>query len=127
MARGVFFGWSSAVLLIAGVSACSGGHPASPPAPTPTSAKATSAAPPVRALTYPIFEGFELAVNRGTRTRTGQPGPHYWQQWADYTLQAELNPVSKRMTGKGTIRYFNRRSEERRVGKECRSRGAPYH
>jgi Peptidase family M1 domain len=108
MARGVFFGWSSAVLLIAGVSACSGGHPASPPAPTPTSAKATSAAPPVRALTYPIFEGFELAVNRGTRTRTGQPGPHYWQQWADYTLQAELNPVSKRMTGKGTIRYFNR-------------------
>jgi peptidase M1-like protein len=108
MARGVFFGWWSAVLLIAGVSACSGGHPASSPAPTPTSARATPAAPPVRALTYPIFEGFELAVNRGTRTRTGQPGPHYWQQWADYTLQAELNPVSKRMTGKGTIRYFNR-------------------
>jgi hypothetical protein len=108
MARGLFSRWSSALLVVAGVSACSGGRTASPPAPAPTAARATTAAPAVRALTYPTYEGFELAVNRGTRTRTGQPGPHYWQQWADYTLQAELNPVSKRMTGKGTIRYFNR-------------------
>jgi hypothetical protein len=59
-------------------------------------------------MTVPTLEGYELAVGRGTRTRTGAPGPHYWQQWADYTLQAELNPVSKRMTGKGTIKYSNR-------------------
>jgi Peptidase family M1 domain len=106
MARGVFFRWS-ALLLVAGVSACSGGRTESTPAPAPA-ARGPTAAPPARALTYPTLEGYELAVNRGTRTRTGQPGPHYWQQWADYTLQAELNPVSKRMTGKGTIRYFNR-------------------
>ena len=56
----------------------------------------------------PALEGYELAVNRGTRGRNGAPGPRYWQQWADYTLQAELNPVSKRMTGKGTIKYYNR-------------------
>ena len=56
-----------------------------------------------------------LALSRGTRTRTGQPGPHYWQQWADYSLQAELNPVSKRMTGKGTIKYFNRSPDTLRV------------
>jgi hypothetical protein len=109
MPRGVIFRWSHAVLLVAGVSACSGGHTATPPAPSPTAARSAGpAAPAVRPLTYPTLEGYELAVNRGTRTRTGQPGPHYWQQWADYTLQAELNPVSKRMTGKGTIRYFNR-------------------
>jgi hypothetical protein len=103
----VFFRWS-ALLLVAGVSACSGGRTESTPAPAPAAARGPTAAPPARALTYPTLEGYELAVNRGTRTRTGQPGPHYWQQWADYTLQAELNPVSKRMTGKGTIRYFNR-------------------
>ena len=51
----------------------------------------------------PALEGYELAVNRGTRTRTGEPGPQYWQQWADYRLEAELNPVSKRLTGKGTV------------------------
>jgi len=36
------------------------------------------------------------------------PGPKYWQQWADYRLEAELNPVSKRLTGKGKITYYNR-------------------
>jgi hypothetical protein len=59
-------------------------------------------------MTVPVLESYELAVNHGTRTRTGQPGPRYWQQWADYSLQAELNPVSKRMAGKGTIKYYNR-------------------
>jgi Peptidase family M1 domain len=107
MARGVF-SWSSALLVFAGVSACSGGRAASTPAPAPATAKPAPVAPVARTLTYPTLEGFELAVNRGTRTRTGQPGPHYWQQWADYNLEAELNPVSKRMTGKGTVRYFNR-------------------
>ena len=24
------------------------------------------------------------AVSLGTRTHTGEPGPKYWQQWADY-------------------------------------------
>ena len=110
MARCILSRWSFTVLLLAGVSACSGGRTASTgaPAPAPATARGATAAPPVRTLTYPTFAGFDLAVNRGTRTRTGQPGPRYWQQWADYTLEAELNPVSKRMTGKGTIRYFNR-------------------
>ena len=51
---------------------------------------------------------WERAVSRGTRTHTGEPGPKYWQQWADYRLEAELNPVSKRLTGKGTVTYQNR-------------------
>jgi hypothetical protein len=55
-----------------------------------------------------VFEAFDRAVAQGTRTRTGAPGPRYWQQWADYRLEAELNPVSKRLTGKGRITYYNR-------------------
>ena len=45
--------------------------------------------------------GFQQALAAGDPHPTGEPGPKYWQQWADYTLQAELNPVSKRMTGQG--------------------------
>ena len=96
----------AAPLALALVSACSGGRPAAP-APAPAAGHATAGAP-VRAMTLPVLEGFETAVGRGTRTRTGVPGPRYWQQWADYKLSAELNPVSKRMTGSGTITYSNR-------------------
>jgi hypothetical protein len=88
------------------VSACSGGKPAMP-APTPAAGHST-AGTAVRSMTVPALVGFETAVGRGTRTRTGVPGPRYWQQWADYKLSAELNPVSKRMTGSGTITYSNR-------------------
>ncbi len=89
------------------LTACSGRHAA--PAPTaPATGRGSDGASPARAMTLPVLEGYELALNRGTRSRTGAPGPHYWQQWADYKLEAELNPVSKRMTGKGTISYQNR-------------------
>src|SRR6478752_8896892 len=115
MARRVLVGPSFTVLLLAVVSACSGGRSTTTAAPAPATARPTTAAPAGRAMTFPTLEGYELAVNHGTRTRTGQPGPHYWQQWADYTLQAELNPVSKRMTGKGTIKYFNRSPDTLRV------------
>jgi hypothetical protein len=59
-------------------------------------------------MDLPVFESFEAALAKGTRLRTGAPGPKYWQQWAEYRLSAELNPVSKRLTGKGTITYHNR-------------------
>ena len=99
-------------LMLAGLaltlaSACSGGH-SSPAAPAPAATRSTDGALGARAMALPVLEGFELAVNRGTRTRTGVPGPRYWQQWADYKLSAELNPVSKRVTGSGTINYSNR-------------------
>jgi hypothetical protein len=54
-------------------------------------------------------------VERGTRTRTGRPGPAYWQQWAEYRLEAELDPASKRLTGRGTVRYVNRSPDTLRV------------
>jgi hypothetical protein len=59
---------------------------------------------------YPVTEsrGFATAVERGTRTRTGAPGPRYWQQFARYSLAAELDPATARLIGRGSVRYFNR-------------------
>ena len=58
---------------------------------------------------YPVFETpeFRRAVERGTRPRTGRPGPRYWQQYAQYRLAAELDPAARRITGQGTVRYRN--------------------
>jgi hypothetical protein len=96
------------LLILAVTAACSSGK-SEPTTPAPATTRASTTAPAtVHSLPVPALEGYELAVNRGTRGRNGAPGPRYWQQWADYTLQAELNPVSKRMTGKGTIKYYNR-------------------
>lgn len=59
---------------------------------------------------YPMEESppFQRAVRAGTRTRTGVPGAKYWQQWSRYTLAATYDPATGRLTGSGTIRYFNR-------------------
>jgi hypothetical protein len=95
------------VLVLLLLAACSGGR-STPGTAAPATGRGTNGAPAARAMTVPALEGYELAVNRGTRNRNGTPGPRYWQQWADYKLEAELNPVSKRLTGKGTIAYRNR-------------------
>jgi hypothetical protein len=57
-----------------------------------------------------VFESnaFARAVARGTRTRTGEPGPNYWQQFARYHIDAELVPTSSQLNGRETVRYFNR-------------------
>ena len=39
----------------------------------------------------------------------------------------KLYPLNEWIIISGKINYFNNRSEERRVGKECRSRWSPYH
>ena len=91
------------LLLVTALSACSGGR--TPPA-TTASPRTTSSAS--RGLDIPASEAFDAAVARGTRTTTGAPGPRYWQQWTDYRLAAELNPISKRLTGQGTLTYHNR-------------------
>jgi hypothetical protein len=54
-----------------------------------------------------VSQAFERAVARGTRTRTGEPGPNYWQQFARYSIKAELVPTSSQLTGRETVWYFN--------------------
>jgi Peptidase family M1 domain len=99
--------WLPAGLVLSLVSACSGGRTTTAP-PAPAGGRGNDGVAAPRAMSVPALEGFEAAVGRGTRSRNGLPGPRYWQQWARYTLSAELNPVSKRMTGSGTIVYNNR-------------------
>ena len=94
-----------AVLLAAISGACSSGRGGPSTAPSPGT-RGTSSRPEV--MEVPVSDAYERAVSQGTRTHEGRPGPRYWQQWADYRLEAELNPVSKRLTGKGTITYQNR-------------------
>ncbi len=95
----------SVVVLALGVVGCSTlskfRHPAAPaPPPAQTS----------RPLPYPVFEthAFAGAVARGTRTRVGEPGPNYWQQYARYTIDAELIPATSRINGRESVRYYNR-------------------
>jgi hypothetical protein len=36
------------------------------------------------------------------------PGPNYWQQFARYRIDAELVPATSQVTGRESVRYFNR-------------------
>ncbi len=92
------------LVLFTAVTACGGSRAAAPV--TPASAGTTASRS--GAVGIPANEAFDRAVARGTRTTTGAPGPRYWQQWTDYRLEAELNPISKRLTGKGALTYHNR-------------------
>jgi hypothetical protein len=63
-----------------------------------------------RPLPYPLTPPaeFQRAIERGTRTATGEPGTAYWQQWTDYALFASLDPATRRLTGRAALRYHNR-------------------
>ncbi|HEY1772722.1 MAG TPA: M1 family metallopeptidase [Gammaproteobacteria bacterium] len=41
------------------------------------------------------------------RSAAGVPGPDYWQNRADYRIQAKLDPASDTLTGEETITYTN--------------------
>ena len=90
--------------LLVAIGACARWPRSRTPAP-PTPAPAAA-----RPVPYPVFEthAFARAVERGTRTRIGEPGPKYWQQFARYRIDAELVPSTSLVNGRETVRYFNR-------------------
>ncbi|MBA4057078.1 MAG: aminopeptidase, partial [Marivirga sp.] len=61
----------------------------------------------------PVWQGkFEqldqtLPTPNEYRTGSGAPGPKYWQQKADYTINVELNDNNQSITGTETITYHN--------------------
>src|SRR5438093_1510223 len=85
------------LFIVASLAACSSGRTA-PPLPAPSHGTAATASR-AGAAALPVSDAYELAVALGTRTHTGAPGLRYWQQWADYRLEAELYPISKRLMG----------------------------
>ncbi|MSU22654.1 MAG: M1 family peptidase [Opitutus sp.] len=49
-----------------------------------------------------------LPTPNDQRTASGAPGRGYWQQRADYVIDAELDDTTQIITGKETITYHNR-------------------
>jgi hypothetical protein len=41
------------------------------------------------------------------RSADGKPGPLFWQNRADYAIEATLDPASRKLTGRETITYTN--------------------
>jgi hypothetical protein len=93
--------WFVAAVSVLVVVGCA---PAAPPAAAPTTAVALE-----RPLPYPVVPPaeFQFAVEQGTRTETGEPGPNYWQQRADYRIRARLDTSARWLTGNAQIRYRN--------------------
>jgi len=95
--------WIAAVAAFSLVAACA---PAAPPTAAPAPAAMVGLERPIP---YPVIPpaGFQAAVEQGTRTATGEPGPAYWQQRADYRITASLDARARRLQGSARIRYRN--------------------
>ncbi len=67
-----------------------------------------------RVQPYPVMPPpqFERAVANGTRTATGGPGARYWQNRADYDLQARLDADARTVDASGAISYTNESPDE---------------
>lgn len=74
----------------------------------------TAFAQAYRPIPYPVFEPpqFASATANGTRTSSGEPGAAYWQNYANYTLSATIDPADTTLTGEGTISYQNNSPDE---------------
>ncbi len=62
-----------------------------------------------RPIPYPIDipDAFLDAQQRGTRTSDGTPGENYWQNYASYSLHAELVPETHTLYGSAQVTYTN--------------------
>ena len=47
------------------------------------------------------------AIDKGTRTASGQPGGRYWQNGADYSIQVRFDPLTRLVSGRENIVYSN--------------------
>lgn len=81
---------------------------AAPPAAAPVAAQSSAGTSASNAGAAAAPAAFEVAVARGTRSDDGRPGSAYWQNGADYRIDATLDPATGRLTGRETIRYHNR-------------------
>ena len=53
------------------------------------------------------FRPLSLPAPNGYRSASGVPGPHYWQQRADYRIRATLDTATGEIRGRETIHYVN--------------------
>lgn len=71
----------------------------------------------VRPVPYPVMEGprFERAIENGTRTRTGHPGPNYWLNTATYDMDVVLSPDTRTVRATSVVTYTNASPDTLRV------------
>jgi len=97
--------------LIAGMLVLTGACATSAPVPPVATAPVPADTQPLRTRhavrPVPTSNAFRAAIERGTRTADGRPGPNYWQQRIAYRIEAELDPVTARLSGAETIVYHN--------------------
>jgi hypothetical protein len=55
----------------------------------------------------PVPDFYIQAVEKGTRSVEGTPGPNYWQQFAEYSINVTLHPDRNLIEGLVTIKYIN--------------------
>ena len=53
------------------------------------------------------FLPLDLPAPNAYRTAAGRPGPEYWQQRADYRIEAELDTAKHELRGRETVHYVN--------------------
>ncbi len=58
-----------------------------------------------------LFDQFTYRQGNVYRTASGKPGPEYWQNSADYILDATLDEKSETVSGNVTIHYTNNSPE----------------
>ena len=59
----------------------------------------------------PLFDNFSYRQGNVYRTASGKPGPEYWQNSADYNLEATLDDKTHTVSGNVTIHYTNNSPE----------------
>ncbi|MDF7811021.1 M1 family metallopeptidase [Hymenobacter sp. YC55] len=55
----------------------------------------------------PIPLNLQATYAKGTRSATGQPGPTYWQNTAEYDIKVSFNPTTRQVAGTVDIVYQN--------------------
>ena len=65
------------------------------------------ALPALAQPTLPVPRNLQATYTKGTRSPSGQPGPNYWQNTADYDLNVTFNPATRRVAGTVEITYQN--------------------
>jgi peptidase M1-like protein len=55
----------------------------------------------------PVPLNIRQAIDKGSRTLTGRPGPRYWQNHADYTIRVRFDPSTRLISGSESIVYDN--------------------
>lgn len=54
-----------------------------------------------------VSRTFQQAIEKQTRTFKGVPGPNYWQNSANYRIDASIDPKTATLSGSETIDYVN--------------------